>query len=367
MLTRLRRTLFGPKFYRPPVSELASAGGVVDRMMQRITADVCADARSSLETALAHADVVFTHDPFSAEPALTARRGGQQVWMMCHAVTPMALYAAWSWALPEADWRDLLAYPDVRSWIEWELDIWSRVDRVILPCAEAADTFRPIDPRFADILDRAEYVLSGASAPARASGGADPTTRGADPTARGADLIGPRKPGERVGLYLGSPEPYRGFDALLGGVELLPHDVKLTIAVAGPDRSKVPAHPAFRALGRVEDVAALLASVDFLINVNRFSLFDLSTIEAAEAGKPLMLHAVGGNRAFDGIGAGCVMLRDLEPRVIAECLTTMARLDASELADLGRKSRACWERELTPTHMWERHLALYDRFSAARV
>ena len=143
--------------------------------------------------------------------------------------------------------------------------------------------------------------------------------------------------------------------------------MKLTIAVAGPDRSKVPAHTAFRALGRVEDVAALLVSVDFLINVNRFSLFDLSTIEAAEAGKPLMLHAVGGNRAFDRIGAGCVMLRDLEPRVIAECLTTMARLDAAELADLGRKSRACWERELTPTHMWERHLALYDRFSAARV
>ena len=320
-------------------------------MMRRIAADVCADAKPSLESALADADVVFTHDPFSAEPALTARRGGQQVWMMCHAVTPMALYAAWSWALPEADWRDLLAYPDVRSWIEWELDVWSRVDRVILPCAEAADTFRPIDPRFADILDRAEYVLSGASAPPRASGGAEL----------------PRKPGERVGLYLGSPEPYRGFDALLGGVELLPQDVKLTIAVAGPDRSKVPAHPAFRALGRVEDVAALLASVDFLINVNRFSLFDLSTIEAAEAGKPLMLHAVGGNRAFDRIGAGCVMLRDLEPRVIAECLTTMARLDASELADLGRKSRACWERELTPTHMWERHLALYDRFSAARV
>ena len=78
------------------------------------------------------------------------------MWMMCHAVTPMALYAAWSWALPEADWRDLLAYPDVRSWIEWELDIWSRVDWVVLPCAEAAGIFRPIDPRFADILDRAD-------------------------------------------------------------------------------------------------------------------------------------------------------------------------------------------------------------------
>jgi hypothetical protein len=61
------------------------------------------------------------------------------------------------------------------------------------------------------------------------------------------------------------------------------------------------------------------------------------------------------------------MLRDLGPRSITECLTAMARLDAAELADLGRKSRVCWERELTPAHMWERHLALYDRFSGARV
>ena len=54
MLRRLQRKLFGPKFYRPPVSELAIAGGVVDRMMQRIATDVRADARPSLETALAY-------------------------------------------------------------------------------------------------------------------------------------------------------------------------------------------------------------------------------------------------------------------------------------------------------------------------
>src|SRR5260370_3439269 len=53
-----------------------------------------------------------------------------------------------------------------------------------------------------------------------------------------------------------------------------------------------------------------LASVDFLINVNRFTLFDLSTIEAAQAARPLLLHAVGGNRTFERLGAGCIMLDD---------------------------------------------------------
>src|SRR5437762_8524086 len=66
-LSRLRRKLFGPKFYRPPASELAHPGGVVDRMMRRMTADVCADTRPSLDSALTQADVVFTHDPFSTE------------------------------------------------------------------------------------------------------------------------------------------------------------------------------------------------------------------------------------------------------------------------------------------------------------
>jgi hypothetical protein len=110
----------------------------------------------------------------------------------------------------------------------------------------------------------------------------------------------------------------------------------------------------------VEDVASLLASVDFLINVNRFNLFDLSTIEATQAGKPLLLHAVGGNRAFDRLGAGCVMLNDLRPGTIAAGLMRLAALDEQSLRALGGKSRACWEQQLTPRHMWDRHLELYD-------
>jgi len=183
----------------------------------------------------------------------------------------------------------------------------------------------------------------------------------------GADLTGLRPQGKRVGLYLGSAEPYRGFDALLAAAEMVPGTANLAIAVAGPPVSKVPEHPLVRALGRIDDVAALFASVDFLINVNRFSLFDLSTIEAAEAGKPLLLHAVGGNRAFERLGAGCVMLRDAAPATIAAGLAQMASLDEPMLVALGRQSRECWERQLTPRHMWERHLALYDGAAEERV
>src|SRR5262245_33819041 len=354
LLTRLRRKVIGPKFYRPSVKELSVAGGLVDRMLRDIAFDTCAESQASL-TSSSGADVIFTHDPFSAEAGLRQRASSQQVWMMCHGVTPIVLYAVWSWGIPEADWRSFLDYPDVRTWIDWELHVWSCVDRLIFPCPEATDSFRTIDSRFDVIADRARFVLSGAAAP---------VPSGADAPKREARRQGPRSEGKRVVLYLGSAEPYRGFDALLSAVEMLSPTLNLAIAVAGPPASRVPEHPLMRALGRVEDVAALFASVDVLINVNRFSLFDLSTIEATEAGKPLLLHAVGGNRAFERLGAGCMMLRDLEPATIAASLAHVASLEQSTLLALSRQSRECWERQLTPRHMWDRHLALYDAASA---
>src|SRR5436190_232906 len=185
LLTRIRRKVFGPKFYRPSVSDMARGGGLIDGMLGRIRAEVTAESDPSLVSALAHADVIFTHEPFSAEAALARKRPDQQVWMMCHGVMPMALYAVWSWGIPEADWESLVGYADVRTWTDWELDVWTRVDRLILPCPEAGESFRTIDPRFNRVLDGATLLLSGAAAP--------PSTSGTNPIGRVA--------GERVGLY----------------------------------------------------------------------------------------------------------------------------------------------------------------------
>ena len=63
-----------------------------------------------------------------------------------------------------------------------------------------------------------------------------------------------------------------------------------------------------------------------------------------QACKPLLLRAVGGNRTFERLGAGCVMIPDLEPRTVAASLEKAAALDRVTLDSLGRKSRACWKR-----------------------
>src|SRR4029450_13623384 len=42
LLTRLRRKVIGPKFYRPSVNELSIPGGLVDRMLRDIATATCA-------------------------------------------------------------------------------------------------------------------------------------------------------------------------------------------------------------------------------------------------------------------------------------------------------------------------------------
>jgi hypothetical protein len=60
------------------------------------------------------------------------------------------------------------------------------------------------------------------------------------------------------------------------------------------------------------------------------------------------------------------MLEDLLPETIAGGLLQMATLDEESLRSLGAQSRACWETQLTPRRMWDRHLALYDEASTRR-
>jgi hypothetical protein len=60
------------------------------------------------------------------------------------------------------------------------------------------------------------------------------------------------------------------------------------------------------------------------------------------------------------LGAGVVMMRGLSPATVGDGLREMFTLDASTLADLGAKSRRCYETHFTLRHLRDRHVALYD-------
>jgi glycosyltransferase involved in cell wall biosynthesis len=364
-LGRLKRRFTGPpRQYRPRWEELQVEGGLLHRLMEERNASVLAEvaaSRAEAEGGRRPADVTYHHDPFTARDELDQRdaeRGRRQVWLMIHAPIPIALYQAWCWGVPEAPWEELARLPDVAAWIGHEVDTLRRADRLILPCREAADELVRVDPRFAEPMERADWLLTGAAGPPRSQGTPD----------RAALRRRWKLPADApVGLFLGNDEPYRGLDLLLSALDALPGPAAGAgpaagvVAVAGPQPAKLPRHPRLRALGRVSAVSDLLAAVDFVVNVNRFSLFDLSTIEALDAGKPLLLSPVGGNLTFRDLGVGCRMLDGLAPAQIAAGLAAMFQLDAAGLARLGEASRTCYQRHLTPAAMWRRHLELYDR------
>lgn len=352
----IKRALVGPPtFYRPSDDDLRRPGGAIDVLLTSSMQTVCAEASGSIEAALAaDVDVFFAHDPGVAERLLDLRRPGQQVWSMMHAPMPVGLDLAWAWGIPEWDWRDIAALPDTNRWMRWELGVYSAVDRLITPCPEAAAEIARADPRFCALSF--DYVLTGAASPAR-SRTHETRAQLRDHWDLPADVP--------VGLFIGTPLPYRGLDLLLEAVTTLPASVPGVVAVAGPPRDRVRKNRRVRALGQVREVADLLHAVDFVVNVNRFNLFDLSTIEAAEAGRPLLLHATGGNLHFGKLGLGCVMLPDLDQATVAGGLTELFTMSEARRAELGDASRRAYEQHLTPEHLWRGHQALYDRASAA--
>jgi glycosyltransferase involved in cell wall biosynthesis len=355
VLRRARRTWIGaPQFGRPFARDLAREGGPAHAQIAAAWDAMQRESRESLVAAAeASADVLFAHDAPTAEAALVGRSHNRQVWLMAHNPMPLGLYLAWCWGVPEERWETVAAYPDVRSSTDREFRVFSEVDRLLFPSPEAGRELARVDARFERVVAKATWLLTGASPPPRQQ----PDTAAGDTRRRwglGSDST--------VGLFIGNALAYRGLDLLIAALDLLPPASALpgVVAVAGCPADTLPFHRRLRALGHVRDVAGLLSAVDFVVNVNRFSLFDLSTIEAAQAGRPLLLSPVGGNLTFRNLGAGAVMLDGLSPADTARGLERMFSLPAAERAALGARSRAAWEGHLTPSHLRARHLALYE-------
>jgi glycosyltransferase involved in cell wall biosynthesis len=353
----VKRALLGPPtFHRPSTDDLRREGGAIDTLLRASAQSACAESAVGIDAAPdGGADVLFAHEAAVAEQLLAVRRPGQQVWLMMHSPIPFGLYLAWSFGIPEWDWTEIARLPDVSRWTQWEVDLCGRVDRLIMPCPEAAAELVRADARFA-ALSSIDYVLTG---------GAGPPRRFRDESVaalRRRWRLPERAP---TGLFLGSAQPYRGLDVLCAAAAALPASMPGTIVVAGPAPASVPSHPRIRALGTVRDVSDLLHAADFVVNVNRFNLFDLSTIEAAEAGRPMLLHATGGNLRFQQLGLGCRMLADVAPATIAEGLSDLFTMNEGAQRDLGAASRRCYEQHLTPAHLWRRHVEMYDHAASA--
>lgn len=104
---------------------------------------------------------------------------------------------------------------------------------------------------------------------------------------------------------------------------------------------------------------ALLDYADYFVMMHRNAIFDLATLEAMRAGKPLILSPVGGNRE--------VNLADNVAFVTEESIDDVCRvIQARDRRKWGELNRDVFEQHFTLEHFAERYRAMLDE-QLARV
>ncbi|MEI6385622.1 MAG: glycosyltransferase family 4 protein [Spirochaetota bacterium] len=170
-------------------------------------------------------------------------------------------------------------------------------------------------------------------------------------------------------LFGGRHNEAKGYDLLVKAAEALfaasPRACVLVVGNEAPLHG--PAHSRWIELGWRGDMAAIMASCDWLVLPNREAYFDLVLLEAMAAGLPAVVSAVGGNLHFSDLeGRGLLFHRPGEAASLAECLLAAASM---EFGQLNSFKQNCRERVLS-AHGFDQYQrsyqdALYKVFAKA--
>ncbi|MBL28458.1 MAG: group 1 glycosyl transferase [Rhodospirillaceae bacterium] len=139
----------------------------------------------------------------------------------------------------------------------------------------------------------------------------------------------------------------RAFDRL-SGVEAL---------LVGAGTEALPAKPGLHRLGRRDDVPALLASADVIVNSSAFGEgFSNAIAEGMAAGLPAVATDVGDARRI--VGAAGRIVRPGDPVALADAI---AGVFADDRQSLGQSARARIETHFSMDRMIAAYRALYDQ------
>jgi glycosyltransferase involved in cell wall biosynthesis len=148
-------------------------------------------------------------------------------------------------------------------------------------------------------------------------------------------------------LFGGRHNEAKGYDLLVKAAEaLFAASPRACVLVVGHEEPlHGPGHPRWIELGWRGDMAAIMASCDWLVLPNREAYFDLVLLEAMAAGLPAVVSAVGGNLHFSELeGRGLLFHRPGEEASLAECLQAAASMDLGQLSSFRQN---CKERVLS--------------------
>lgn len=210
-----------------------------------------------------------------------------------------------------------------RDFVAWEHSLLPQrlaVDRRVRALARIART-PALRPRLV------VAVSEGVARTVRGLAADQPVVTIPNPLPVGA-FVAPRPvgPGPVHLVTTGALRPLKNHGDALSALALLPQRYRLTLAGDGAEREPLAARARelgaadrVRFLGRIPDVAGLLAEADLLVHPSRAEAFGLSLIEAAEAGVPVAALPVP---ALDEL------VPTLVPGALAEAATPGALADA---------------------------------------
>jgi len=183
-----------------------------------------------------------------------------------------------------------------------------------------------------------------------------------------ANVLAERTPGARVALYAGRLAPNKGLDLVVDAAARAP---EWLVLVAGEDRqgaygealrqrSAALGASNVRFLGWVPNVAmpALYDAVDLvLLPFLRPEPLSRGMVEALSRGRALVATPHGGplDGVVDGSNGTC-----FQPTA-GGLVDALGRLATTDLAALGRKSRAIYEERFRPDRVVAAHLEAYER------
>lgn len=109
-----------------------------------------------------------------------------------------------------------------------------------------------------------------------------------------------------------------------------------------------------------ERLLALLGYADYYVMMHREAIFDLATLEAMRAGKPIILSPVGGNPEFN-LDDNVVFVT--EDTIDDACRAILTR----DRGEWGERNRAVFENHFSLAHFADRYRAMLDeQFAAIR-
>ena len=170
----------------------------------------------------------------------------------------------------------------------------------------------------------------------------------------------------RGGLYVGRLSPEKGIDVLLAALDEVP-GAELDVVGAGPEASKVAAHPRARLLGwrAAHEVRARMARAAYLVMPSLwYENFPRTLVEAFAAGLPVIASRLGAleelvEDRFTGLLFEPGSAPGLARRIAA------AERQPEAMRRMGRHARLVYETVYTPATNYQQLMAIYDSALAA--